>query len=78
MKISGFSFIRNGNDLGYPFVPAIRSLLPLCDEIIINVPESDDDSRSAVITRLCGLITRRFTCSKAASPTTTIPMSIDA
>jgi hypothetical protein len=29
MKISGFTFIRNGNSLGYPFVPAIQSLLPL-------------------------------------------------
>jgi hypothetical protein len=42
MKISGFTFIRNGQALGYPFVPSIRSLLPLCDEIIVNVPRSTD------------------------------------
>ena len=48
MKISGFSFIRNGNDLGYPFVPSIRSLLPLCDEVIINVPRSTDGTLEAV------------------------------
>jgi hypothetical protein len=48
VKISGFTFIRNGNALGYPFVPAIRSLLPLCDEIIVNVPRSTDDTLEAV------------------------------
>jgi glycosyltransferase involved in cell wall biosynthesis len=48
MKISGFSFIRNGNALGYPFVPSIRSLLPLCDEVIVNVPRSTDGTLEAV------------------------------
>ena len=48
MKISGFSFIRNGNDLGYPFVPSIRSLLPLCDEVIVNVPRSTDGTLESV------------------------------
>ncbi|MBI5384607.1 MAG: hypothetical protein HZA90_07940 [Verrucomicrobia bacterium] len=48
MKISGFTFIRNGNALGYPFVPAIRSLLPLCDEVIVNVPRSTDGTLDSV------------------------------
>lgn len=48
MKISGFTFIRNGNDLGYPFVPSIRSLLALCDEVIVNVPRSTDNTLAAV------------------------------
>lgn len=48
MKISGFTFIRNGGKLGYPFVPAIKSLLPLCDEVIVNVPRSTDDTLAAV------------------------------
>jgi len=48
VKISGFTFIRNGNALGYPFVPAIRSLLPLCDEIIVNVPRSTDGTLETV------------------------------
>jgi len=48
VKVSGFSFIRNGNALGYPFVPAIRSLLPLCDEIIVNVPRSTDGTLESV------------------------------
>ena len=48
MKISGFTFIRNGQTLGYPFVPSIRSLLPLCDEVIVNVPRSSDHTLEAV------------------------------
>lgn len=48
MKISGFTFIRNGNAIGYPFVPSIRSLLPLCDEIIVNVPRSTDGTLESV------------------------------
>jgi len=48
VRISGFTFIRNGVSLGYPFVPAIRSLLPLCDEIVVNVPRSTDDTLKAV------------------------------
>ena len=48
VKISGFTFIRNGNALGYPFVPAIRSILPLCDEVIVNVPRSTDNTLETV------------------------------
>jgi len=42
MKISGFTFIRDGLRLGYPFEESIRSVLPLCDEFIVAVGESDD------------------------------------
>ena len=35
MKVSGFTFLRNGQKLGYPFVPSIRSILPLVDEFVI-------------------------------------------
>jgi hypothetical protein len=48
VKVSGFTFIRNGCTLGYPFVPSIRSLLPLCDEVIVNVPRSTDGTLAAV------------------------------
>ena len=50
MTISGFTFIRNGNALGYPFVPSIRSLLPLCDELVVNVPRSTDGTLETVKT----------------------------
>ena len=42
MKISGFTFIKNGQILGYPFIESIQSILPIVDEFIINVGESED------------------------------------
>ncbi len=48
MRVSGFTFVRNGVELGYPFVPAIRSILPLCDEVIVNVPRSTDETQALV------------------------------
>lgn len=42
MKVSGFSFIRDGVRLGYPFEESIRSALPVCDEFIIAVGAGDD------------------------------------
>ena len=48
VRVSGFTFIRNGIALGYPFIASIRSLLPLCDEIIVNVPRSTDETLRSV------------------------------
>ena len=42
MKVSGFTFIRNGRKLGYPFVESIRSILPIVDEFVIALGPSDD------------------------------------
>ena len=42
MKVSCFSFIRDGVKLGYPFEESIRSALPICDEFVIAVGASDD------------------------------------
>jgi glycosyltransferase involved in cell wall biosynthesis len=42
MKVSGFSFIRDGVRLGYPFEESIRSALPVCDEFIVACGASDD------------------------------------
>jgi len=44
MKVSAFTFIKNGQILGYPFLQSIRSILPIVDEFIINVGESEDDT----------------------------------
>jgi len=43
LRISGFSFVRNGIKLYYPVVEAIRSILPICDEFVIAVGEGDPD-----------------------------------
>ncbi|MGA3163699.1 MAG: glycosyltransferase [Verrucomicrobiota bacterium] len=44
MKISGFTFLRNGQKLGYPFVASIRSILPIVDEFVIALGPCDDDT----------------------------------
>jgi len=43
MKISGFSFVRNGMKLYYPVIESITSILPICDEFVIAVGEGDED-----------------------------------
>jgi hypothetical protein len=42
MKVSGFSFLRDGVRLGYPFEQSIRSALPICDEFVIAVGAGED------------------------------------
>lgn len=49
MKISGLSLIRNGVSLDYPFVEAIRSILPLVDEMVVVVGRSEDSTREALL-----------------------------
>ena len=46
--ISGFTIVRNAVKLDYPIVPAIRSILDICDEVVVNVGKSDDDTRDLV------------------------------
>ena len=46
--ISGFTIVRNAVRLDYPIVPAIRSILEVCDEVVVNVGKSDDDTRDLV------------------------------
>lgn len=48
MKISGFTFLRNGQKLGYPFAASIRSILPLVDEFVIALGPCDDDTEKIV------------------------------
>ena len=44
MKVSGFTFVRNAIKFDYPIVEAITSILPICDEIIVAVGKSEDDT----------------------------------
>lgn len=48
MKISCFTFLKNADILGYPFIESIRSALPLCDEYMVNIGECDDDTVAMV------------------------------
>ncbi len=44
MKVSGFTFIKNALIYDYPVVEAIKSILPICDEFIVAVGKSDDET----------------------------------
>lgn len=48
MKVSGFTFIRNAVLLDYPIVAAIQSILPLCDEVVVAVGNSTDDTLALI------------------------------
>jgi hypothetical protein len=47
-KISGFTLIRNGTQYDYPFLESLRSLVPLVDELVINVGIGTDDTLERV------------------------------
>lgn len=44
MKISGFIIIRNAVINDYPVTEAIRSVLPLVDEMIVSIGDCEDDT----------------------------------
>ncbi|WP_162425844.1 glycosyltransferase family protein [Pontibacter pudoricolor] len=44
MKVSGFTFVRNAIRYDYPVVEAIKSILPVCDEVVVAVGNSEDDT----------------------------------
>lgn len=44
MKVSGFTLVRNGTQFDYPYLESLRSLLPLVDELVVNVGIGDDDT----------------------------------
>ncbi|MDC3253085.1 glycosyltransferase family 2 protein [Crocinitomicaceae bacterium] len=44
MKVTGFSFVKNALIYDYPVVEAIKSILPICDEFVVAVGKSDDQT----------------------------------
>ena len=48
MKVSAFTFIKNGQILGYPFIQSIQSILPIVDEFVVNVGQSEDDTLALI------------------------------
>ena len=46
--VSGFSIIRNGDALGYPYLESLRSLAPYVDEIVLALGDCDDTTRISV------------------------------
>ncbi len=48
MKVSGFTIVRNAIKFDYPIVEAINSILPICDEVIVAVGKSDDNTLALI------------------------------
>lgn len=48
MKVSGYSFVRNGISNAYPLRESISSLLPLVDEYVVAVGQSDDTTLEVI------------------------------
>jgi len=48
MKVSGFTFVRNAVKFDYPVAESIRSILPVCDEFVVAVGNSEDGTRQLV------------------------------
>jgi hypothetical protein len=55
--ISGFSFIKNGVNLGYPFRESLLSLAPLVDEVVIAHGDSSDSTLKEL-----ELLSSQFSC----------------
>ena len=49
MLVSGFTIVRNAVRYDYPVVESIRSLLPLVNEMVVAVGDSDDGTRERVL-----------------------------
>ncbi|MBC7936339.1 MAG: glycosyltransferase family 2 protein [Rhizobacter sp.] len=48
MKISGFTFVKNAIKFGYPVVESVTSILPLVDEMIVCVGDSEDETTALI------------------------------
>ena len=45
---AGFTIVRNAIKLDFPVEASIRSLLPVCDEVVVNVGRSEDETLALV------------------------------
>lgn len=48
MKVSGFTFIRNAVKFDFPILESIRSILPIVDEMVVAVGNSEDDTEGLI------------------------------
>ncbi len=48
MKVTGFTIIRNAIKYDYPVVEAITSVLPVCDEFLVSVGNSEDGTMELI------------------------------
>lgn len=48
MKVSGFTFVKNAVKYDYPVVESIKSILPILDEMIVNLGDSEDETNKLI------------------------------
>ena len=48
VNVSGFTIVRNAIKLDFPVEASIRSILPICDEVVVNVGHSEDGTLELV------------------------------
>jgi hypothetical protein len=48
MYVSGFTIVRNAIKFDYPIIEAITSILPVCDEFIVCVGNSEDETLALI------------------------------
>lgn len=48
MKVSGFTFVRNAEKFDYPIVESITSILPVVDELIVCLGNSEDNTEGLI------------------------------
>jgi len=48
LKVSGFTFVRNAVKFDYPIIESISSILPLCDEVIVSIGNSEDKTEELI------------------------------
>ncbi|MBA4849870.1 glycosyltransferase family 2 protein [Emticicia sp. BO119] len=48
MKVTGFTIVRNAIKYDYPAIEAITSILPLCDEVVVAVGQSEDNTLALI------------------------------
>ncbi|MBI1780261.1 MAG: glycosyltransferase family 2 protein, partial [Sphingobacteriales bacterium] len=48
MKISGFTIIKNAVINDYPIVEAIQSILPVVDEMVVSIGDSEDSTEQLI------------------------------
>jgi hypothetical protein len=48
MKVTGFTFIKDALIYDYPIVESIKSILPVCDDFVVAVGKSNDDTLNLI------------------------------
>lgn len=48
MRVVGFTFIKNAIKYDFPIVEAIQSIMPICDEIVVALGDSTDETNALI------------------------------